>query len=147
VAESKQYLRIGLRGQEFLLPSEASVSIEQRENLTLEREDPRVTAWRVSRGERWPAFQLDHRLSPVRNNDWQRAVFVDAHPHPVGLIAAEIQLLPHAIVDVEPFTPLGPPPTLRGHLFSGAWVRGNQLMLVFSPQSLVAYLLQVGAPA
>lgn len=142
MAESKQYLRIGLRGRNFLLPSEASLAIEQRDNLAIEKTGP-VTAWRMSRGERWPAFYLDNDLSLRRDDNWERAVFIDARPRPIGLIANEIQLLPHTGIDIEPFTPLGPAPTAAGHLFSAVWVRGNQLVLVFAHRNLAAYLGQL----
>lgn len=139
MAESKQYLRIGLHGRNFLLASDVSVSIEQRDNLVVEPTG-RVTAWRVNGGDRWPAFYLDNELRLNQDDRWERAVFIDAHPRPIGLIANEIQLLPHGGIEVEPFAPLGSPPNAAGHLFSAVWVRGNQLVLVFAHRNLVAYL-------
>jgi len=56
----------------------------------------------------------------------------------------EVQLLPRADTIVTPFTPLGHPPTRLGHLFAGAWVTGNRLMLVFDPKAIVAYLQGLG---
>jgi len=146
LAELNQYLRIGLWGVDYLLPSSASVSIEQRGNLILNDEpaDTNVTAWRVVESERWPAFYLNAELELTRGDDWQRVVFLEAKPHPIGLIADEVELLPRADVHVEPFTPLGLPPTPRGHLFSGAWVRGNQLILLFEPNGLIGYLQKLG---
>jgi len=83
-------------------------------------------------------------LRVTRHPDWHRAVFLDALPHAVGLVVDEVQLLPRAETTVTPFTPLGLPPTRLGHLFSGAWVMGHRLMLVFDPQAFVAYLQSLG---
>ncbi len=130
---------------EYLLPSSASFSIEQRENLTLnEAVNSNVAAWHVISSERRPAFYLDANLEPTQGNDWHRAVFLDAAPHAIGLIADEVQLLPRTDVHVEPFTPLGSKPTPRGHLFSSVWMRGNQLILVFEPNGLISYLQKLG---
>lgn len=148
MAESGQYLRIVLRGGDFLLPSSASLAIEQRTNLTLEpdRTHP-VSAWRVSRSERWPALRLGADLERIDDADWERAVFLHARPYPVGLIVDDVQMLPRMDVDVEPLSPLGAPPTAAGHLFGGTWVRGNRLTLVFAPAALVAYLYRLGGAA
>ncbi len=145
MAESNQYLRIVLRGADFLLPSEASLAIEQRQNLVLEpdRDNP-VTAWRVGRTERWPASRLGRDLERIEDDEWERAVFLHARPYPVGLIVDDVQMLPRMDVDVEPLGLLGTPPTPAGHLFGGTWVRGNRLTLVFAPAALVAYLYRLG---
>lgn len=139
MADLTQYLRIGLQGRDYLLPSDASSSIEQRENLTANTEGGSAGAWLQSRRGRWPAFYLDQELRLSKDSRWQRAVFIDAQPHPVGLLADEIQLLPRD-VRIEPFTPLGRMPSEAGHLFNGAWLRGGGLTLVFNPKALVAYL-------
>ena len=145
MAESNQYLRLVVRGGDFLLPSEASLAIEQRSNLTPEpdRANP-VTAWRVGRTERWPAVRVGGNLERIDNDNWERAVFLHARPYPVGIIVDDVQMLPRMDVDVEPLAPLGAAPTAAGHLFSGAWVRGNRLTLVFAPTALVAYLYRLG---
>lgn len=141
--ELNQYLRIGLEQVSYLLPSEASLSIEQRDNLvaadTVDGNDA-VTAWRVIQQDRWPAFHLGGDLQPTKNPHWQRAIFLEDQPHPLGLIADEIQLLPRTEVHIEPFTPLGAAPSPAGHLFSGAWLHQNELILVFEPKALVGYL-------
>jgi len=128
----------------FLLPSSASFAIEQRVNLvTNDSGGGAVTAWRVAHSDRWPAFHLDRDLRPVTHGDWQRAVFLESDPCPVGLIANEVQVLPRSDLQVEPFVPLGAPPTRVGHLFSGAWVSGASVLLVFEPRALAAYLHQL----
>ncbi len=139
-----QYLRIGLGDAAFLLPSNASFAIEKRENLVLDSSGlGAVTAWRESASGRWPAIHLDQDLRPVSRGDWQRAVFLESSPYPVGLIANEVQLLPRSDVQVEPFTPLGAAPTRVGHMFSGAWVSSTQVLLVIEPRALAAYLYQL----
>ncbi len=139
-----QYLRIGFGDAAFLLPSSASFAIEKRENLVSDdRGHGAVTAWRESGSARWPAIHLDQDLRPVSRADWQRAVFLESSPYPVGLIANEVQLLPRSDVQVEPFTPPGAPATRVGHIFSGAWVSGAQVLLVFEPGALAAYLYQL----
>ncbi len=141
-----QYLRIDLGSAAFLLPSRASLAIEQRENLSVnEVGGSMASAWRVAGLDRWPAFRLDQDLRRHSGGDWRRAVFLESEPHPVGLIADEIQLLELSEVLVEPLTPLGIVPTRKGHLFSGAWVSGAQLLLVFEPVALAAFLSQMEA--
>ena len=144
MAVSEQYLRVAFAGQEFLLPSSASYAIEQRESLMVNNSGAaNAAAWWETRGKRLAAHHLDADLNPVRNDDWQRAVFLNAQPHPIGLVANDIQLLPRAEVRVESFHPLGPVPTRGGQLFSGAWVQGSEVMLVFEPHALATYLLTI----
>lgn len=129
---------------DYLLPSEASISIEQRDNLLpVVAGDGAVAAWRSAHNYRWPAFYLDGELLPAHRDVWQRAIFIDGAPHPLGLIADEIQLLPRAEVHIEPFTPLGPPPSPAGPIFAGAWIRNSELVMVFDPKGLVGYLTQI----
>jgi len=141
MAESNQYLRIEIDGMTFLLPGSASFAIEQREHLVVnDTDNSPAAAWRVTKSERWPAYCLDRALKPVKHGRWQRAVFLEAAPHPIGLIVGEAQLLARAEVRVEPFTPPGLPPGRSGHLFNGAWVDGARAILVFEPAALVGYL-------
>lgn len=139
-----QYLRITIGEMEYLLHSSASLAIEQQESLLVNAENGNVTAWRKSGSGRWPAYSLGPDLRPAPRRDWERAVFINAAPTPVGLIADEIQLLPQAEVQVEPFTPLGPPPTRNGHVFAGVWVSQQKLVLVFEPAGFAAYLHSLG---
>lgn len=150
MADSTQYLRIELEGVEYLLPSDASLSIEQRENLTTKLMDEHklgdvshVTAWFMSRSERWPAFYLGGDLKPGRPEDWQRAVFLDGGAHPIGLVADEVQLLPRADVHIEPLHVLGPAPTPAGPVFDYAWMRGDDMVMVLNPNGLVGYLKRI----
>ena len=145
MAELNQYLRIGLWGTDYLLPSAASYSIEQRENLVAnDVPSNNIVAWRQEQPQPWPAFYLDANLRPVVSGDWQRAVFLEAAPYPVGLIADEFQLLARADVHVEALVPLGPAPSRAGHLFSGVWIHDNKMILVLYPQGLVGYLQKLG---
>lgn len=144
MVESEQYLLVAFAGREFLLPSSASFAIEQREDMVVNHSDAgSVVAWWETSGRRLPAYHLDADLNFVRNDDWQRAVFLNAQPHPIGLAANEIQLLTRADVRVEPFHPLGQAPTRGGQLFSAAWVQGVEVTLVFEPRALATYLLAV----
>lgn len=145
MAQGNQYLRIGIGTSTFLLPSAASLAIEQRETLVLENGAGAVSAWRDVKGDRWPAYCLDEQLEPARRQDWHRAVFVAGVPTPLGLLADEVQLLTQVELHVEPFTPVGPPPTPAGHVFAEAAVEGTQATLVFSPTGLAAYLQRLGA--
>ena len=141
MAVTGQYLRIVLAGMDFLLPSSASIAIEQRDSLVENGDDDSpAVAWQESKGIRWPAFHLDRDLHVTKSDDWQRAVFLNARPHPVGLVANEIQLMPRSDVPVETFHPLGVPHSTHGHLFSAAWVNGNDVVLVFDPKALSGYL-------
>jgi hypothetical protein len=144
MAVSEQYLRVAFAGVEFLLPSSASYAIEQREGLLVNDSGAgSAAAWWETRGKRLPAYHLDADLNLVRNDDWQRAVFLNAQPHAIGLAANDIQLLPRADVHVESFHPLGPAPTRGGQLFSAAWVQGSEVTLVFEPHALATYLLTI----
>lgn len=140
VADLNQYLRIALNGSTMLLPSGLSAAIEQRDALTPNAGGGKVTAWRVHRGRRFPAYCLDAALQPVRRDDWERAVFLDG----VGLIVDEVQMLGRAETTVHPFTPLGPAPTPAGHLYNGAWVESHRATLVLDPRALVVYLQNLG---
>lgn len=145
MAVSDQYLRIAFSGNEFLLPSGASFGIEQRESLIIDDTgDTGAVAWRVAGSVRWPAYCLGADLRPSSDGSWARAVFLDTRPLPLGLVASDIHLMPRADVTVEPYTPLGPPPSRDGHLFSGAWMRGDRVVLVFEPKVLIAYLRGLG---
>lgn len=145
MADPNQYLRLQLGSTSYLLPSVSGFTIEQRENLiTNKSPDGNVAAWRSVRAARLPAYSLDAMLRVTRHHHWHRAVFLDAAPQAVGLVVDEVQLLPRAETTVSPFTPLGLPPTRLGHLFSGAWVTGNRVMLVFEPKAFVAYLQSLG---
>jgi hypothetical protein len=149
VGPSTQYLRLTLQRASFLLPSAASLAIEQRDALALENGPAPLAAWRSSRQGRWPAYCLDAKLKPARRADWQRAVFVAASAAngAVGLAVDEVQLLTRTDLHVLPFTPLGAPPTRFGHLFSAAWVEGADVTLVLDPTVLGAYLHGLGGAA
>jgi hypothetical protein len=139
--ESSQYLHFNLGGVHYLLSSSASEAIELRDNLTVNTAAVgNVGAWRSNDDTRWPAYCLDRDLRVSREDAWERAIFLDARPNPVGLLANQVQMLPSGETEVVSFTPLGPPPTPAGHLFTGAWVRGPQVVLVFDPAALTAYL-------
>ncbi len=146
LADSNQFLRLQLGSTSYLLPSATGYTIEQRDNLiTNKSPEGNVAAWRSVHSVRLPAYCIDASLRVTRHHHWNRAVFLDAVPHAVGLVVDEVQLLPRADTTVSPFTPLGIPPTHLGHLFSGAWVTGNRAILVFNPKALVAYLQSLGA--
>jgi hypothetical protein len=141
MADNKQYLRLTIEGGNYLLPSTAGFTIEQRENLQLST-DPtaRVSAWRTTRQGRMPAYALDREFRVTHRDDWQRAVFVEALPHAIGIIADDVHLMPRGHVQASPFTVLGPAPTGAGHLFNGAWITEKEVMLVLDANGLFAYL-------
>ena len=145
MTDTKQYLRIELDGQSFLLPNTASFTIEQRHSL-IENEDAEsnVGAWRSIKSTRWPAYCLDRKLAVTRMNGWERAVFLDTKPTPVGIIAHTVELMPRTEMIVPEFTPLGTPPTPAGHLFSAAWISDDGVMLVFEPKALIRFLQSLG---
>ena len=149
MVDNKQYLRIGLQGVDYLLPNNTSYVIEKREQLEInDVPGALIAAWQVTPSARTPAYSVDADLYPLARDDWQRAVFLQTGGQPLGLIADELQLLPRDEVRVEPFTPLGPPPSAAGHVFSGAWVRAGQIpVLVFEPRALAGYLVNLGGSA
>ena len=149
MADNKQYLRIGLLGVDYLLPNNTSYTIEKRETLEInDAAGAFIAAWQVTPNGRTPAYSLDADLNPQPRHAWQRAVFLKSGAQSFGLIADELQLLPHADVRVERFTPLGPAPTTAGHLFGGAWVRaGHTPVLVFELNALSAHLHRLGDTA
>ena len=120
------------------------MAIEKRETLAMDTSRSIVSAWRESSAGRWPAYCVDDDLIPSLRQDWVRAVFVQAQPRPIGIIGDEIQLVTVDSLDVTPFTPLGPPATSAGHLFSAAYVRGDSVSMVLEPQALVSYLTALG---
>jgi hypothetical protein len=147
LADSNQYLRLSLDGKHYLLLGSASIAIEQRDALVLDGATPPIAAWRQAHLERWPAYALDGLLRPVRRTIWQRAVFLDAKPHAVGMVVDEVTMLARTDLPIAPFFPLGPAATSAGHLFTGAWVDGNNVTLVFDPPALSAYLQAIGRAA
>lgn len=129
----------------YLLPGTVSFTLEQRENLIVNPSpDGNVVAWRTVDSDRQAAYCLDATLDVLRPADWQQVVFIDAAPHAVGLVVDDVQLLPNAETPIVPFIPLGPKSSSNGHLFSGAWVSGHRVTLVFEPGVLTAYLQSLG---
>jgi hypothetical protein len=142
---ARQFLRITLGGIGYLLPSAASIAIEQREVLAKGAGGSAPAAYRETRSGRWPAYGLDGALNPGVQPDWERAVFLHASPLPIGIAADDVQLVPpQAGIDVVPFTPVGRPPASGMHLFDAARVDGERPELVFSVAGLVAYLQSLG---
>ncbi len=144
MADSSQYLCLILDQAEYLLPSVASVAIEQRDALISEKGLGAVVAWRQTRQGRWPAYGLNASFQVSRPAHWQRAVFLDGGSAAVGLVADDVRLLGRTDLHVVPFAPLGPPPTRLGHLFNAAWVNGQSVTLVLDARSLVSYLRSLG---
>ena len=145
MAETRQFLRLTIAGIDYLLPSTAGYTIEQRDNMQVNASpNSRVSGWRVTRASRWPAYALERGFQVTRRDDWQRAVFVEAAPNAIGVIVDEVQVLPRSDMPVAAFTPLGEPPTRAGHLFSGAAVQERRVTLVLEPRALVAYLQGIG---
>jgi hypothetical protein len=140
----RQYLRLKLDGAVFLLPSTASLAIEKRESLTSSADSTLVAAWRETSSGRWPAYSLDSLLQPVPGGNWTRAVYLNATPHPIGLVADEVQLIPTDVLQIVPFNPPGSAPTTLGHLFNGAHIEGDDVFLALEPNALITYLGSLG---
>lgn len=147
MADSSQYLCLLLEGTEYLLPSTASVAIEQRDAMTPETGLGAVVAWRRTRQGRAPAYGLNALFQLSRPANWQRAVFLDGGASSVGLVVDDVRLLGRAELHVVPFMPLGAPPTRFGHLFHGAWVDGHSVTFVLEPRSLIGFLRSLGERA
>ena len=139
----RQYLRLKIDETSFLLPSTASLAIEKREGLSSSSDSRLVAAWRQTSRGRWPAYSLDQQLQPAPRNSWSRAVYLNATPNPVGLVTDEIQLIPTDQLQIVPFHPPGPAPTAVGHIFNGAHVTGDELLLVLEPGAFTAYLMSL----
>jgi hypothetical protein len=145
VADANQYLRLSIRGTQFLLPASMRYAIEQRDQLEVSREPgSRVAAWRSTGSIRAPAYSLDANLVPVLREDWQRAVYLEQGDRAWGIVVDDVHMLPRGETAVVPFTPLGPAPTRDGPLFNGAWVAGRRATLVFEPRALMSYLDSLG---
>jgi hypothetical protein len=145
VTGPQQYLRLQIGGVNYLLPGTQRYTVEQRDSLLPNPDaNSHVSAWRSVKSARWPAYCLDGNLKLRKRDDWQRAVFLEAAPTAVGLIVEEVQLLARGDTAMAMFTPLGPVATSAGHLFTGAWVSGRKVMLLFEPGALIAYLRSLG---
>lgn len=149
MTETRQFLRIGLMGVDYLLPNSTSYVIEKREHLDInDAPGALIAAWQATPTGRAPAYSVDADLNPLLRHAWQRAVFLQAGNQTFGLVADELQLLAREEVHVESFIPPGPAPTPAGHLFNGAWVRaGHAPVLVFEPRALADYLMHLEAAA
>lgn len=140
MADSSAYLRLVIDGTDYLLPGAASVAIEQRDKLTPEPGAGPIVAWRETRAGRWPAYGLTRAFEFSRPGKWQRAVFLAAAPHPIGVVAEEVQLLGRVEMHIAPFAPLGAPPTPFGHFFNAAWVDGSHVTFVIDPRAVAGFL-------
>lgn len=147
MADPSQYLCLVLEDTEYLLPSAASLAIEQRDAMAVDNGLGAVVAWRQTRQGRWPAYGVNEFFQVSRPRDWQRAVFLDAGAGSVGLVADDVRLLGRTDVHVVPFTPLGAPPTRSGHLFNAARVDGHSVVFVLDPRALVGFLRGLGSVA
>jgi hypothetical protein len=147
MADSSQYLCVVLEDTEYLLPSGASLAIEQRHAMALDNGLGAVVAWRQTRQGRWPAYGVNEFFQVNRPRNWQRAVFLEAGASSVGLVADDVRLLGRADIHVVPFTPLGAPPTRYGHLFNAARVDGQNVTFVIDPRALVGFLRGIGSAA
>lgn len=141
---NQQYLRLKIDDAVFLLPSTASLAIEKREGLSSSADSTLVAAWRETSNGRWPAYSLDSMLNPTPSGDWTRAVFLNATPLPLGLVASEVQLITADVLQIVPFNPPGQAPTTLGHLFDGAHIEDEDVLLVLEPNALVTYLTSLG---
>lgn len=142
---NRQYLRLKIDGAVFLLPSTASLAIEKREGLSSSADSTLVAAWRETSSGRWPAYSLDSLLQPTSGGDWTRAVYLNASPHPIGLVAFEVQLIQADLLQIVPFNPPGSAQTAVGHLFNGAHIEGDDVFLVLEPNALITYLASLGS--
>lgn len=147
MASPSHFLCIVLEGVDYLLPSHASAAIEQRDAMRAAAEPGGVIAWRETRQGRWPAYGLDAGFRPARPAHWQRAVFFARGERPLGLVADDVRLLGRTEMQVAPFVPPGPAPTRAGHLFSGAWLDGERVVLVLDPRGLVGLLANLAEAA
>lgn len=147
MADASQFLCLVVDGAEYLLPSVASVAIEQRHALVDDHGIGPIVAWRQTRQGRWPAYGVNGFFQVSRPPEWQRAVFLDAGSNSVGIVVDDVRLLGRADLQVVPFTPLGPAPTRAGHLFNAAWVDGHRVTFVLDPRSLAGFLRGLGGSA
>lgn|SRR5690606_18236487 len=143
MASPDHYLCLVLEGVDYLLPSVASAAIEQRDALQPAPGPGPLVAWRATRLGRWPAYGLDAGFRPTRPAHWQRAVFFAHAQQPLGLAADDVRLLGRTEVQVAPFVPPGPAPSPAGHLFNGAWLDGERVVLVLDPRGLAGLLATV----
>jgi hypothetical protein len=145
MADTQQYMRITLAGTDYLLAGGAGHHIESRDMLETNDDGSAICAWHTVSGRRAPAYALDADLTPAYRRDWQRAIFLDARPHPVGLVVDHLEMLGRGDVQVEPFTPLGRSTGPVGHLFHAAWVQaGVYPVLVIDTPALISYLQAIG---
>ena len=144
MVDSAQFLLFRIGDTSYLVPGSRTVAIDKRDSLSSEDSSQGgICGWRTSGTERWPVYLLDAQLRPTGGGHWERAIFLPARPHPVGIAANAVQLLPQNEVSTVPFRPLGPPPIPAGHLFNAAWVHDTNVILVFDPATLALFLLSL----
>lgn len=144
MVDSAQFLLFRIGDTSYLVPGSRTVAIDKRDSLSSEDSSQGgICGWRTSGTERWPVYLLDAQLRPTGGGHWERAIFLPASPHPVGIAANAVQLLPQNEVSTVPFRPLGPPPIPAGHLFNAAWVHDTNVILVFDPETLALFLLNL----
>lgn len=144
MVNSAQFLLFRIGDTSYLIPGSATVAIDKRDSLTSgDSAHGGVCGWRTAGTERWPVYLVDAQLRPSAGGHWERAIFLPASPHPVGIAANAVQLLPQSEVLTVPFRPIGPPPTRAGHLFNAAWIHEANVILVFDPATLGLFLLNL----
>jgi len=145
LTDDNQFISIRIRNTSFLLPSNASLGIEQREALEINSgKGGNAVAWKIVGANKWPAYALDENLALARGNAWERVVYVQDGERVVGMAAESIQVMNRDDIQVQPFLPVGPPPKSGKHLFSSSWIDGNTPVLMFEPSALASYLTVVG---
>lgn len=148
MAEGNQYIRIRIRNTSFLIPAAASLGIESRDSLEVNSSgNGNAVAWKVVGTSKWPAFALDENMNVTRGNAWEQVVYVQGDNQAIGLAAENIQMIARTDIHVEPFIPVGPAPVSGQHVFSSAWIEGNNPILMFEPKALASYLTAVGGAA
>ena len=138
----KQFLKLMLAGQSFLLAAAASYSIENRNRLLPPQgADKKILAWHYVQQQRWPVLALDTADIPF-SGTWSQVVFIKSQNHPVGLACEQLNILPQeAQLDIRPITGVGSR-VPGGSLFSAVSLHGPEPIFVFSVQRLLQYLQQ-----
>jgi hypothetical protein len=146
LAETRQFLRVTIGGQPYLLPSVLRYTLEKRDNLLANPDSSgQVVAWRNVRTARWPVYGLDAGLRTARpGGNWEQALFLEGSNATIGFVVDDTHLLMGGEVQLSSFTPPGPVATKAGHLFTHAWIREGRAVLVLEPQALTAFLQGLG---
>ena len=103
VGHSTGWVVFSYEGTWLAVPQEEVRAIA--ETLSFEADPRRGDRW-LDPQRRWPAFRLDARLRRQAGPRRRFAIYVESVPHPLGLLADQVQILAPTAAHTHPLPPI-----------------------------------------